>query len=178
MARQGKAAAANKGNPGDEEELKELNKNLPPAADDMTEPEADEVAYDSFEENIESKSSARPAAAIVEAAVTPEFEVLEKIGQKGLESAETAVATVAERFREFANESTVCAREILSSSYAFAGEIRQAKSPMAAAGLQIDFARSVYVCLLDHFMRLSEFYWNALRHAYRGAGKESAKAHF
>jgi hypothetical protein len=172
MARQGKTAAANKGNPTDEAEL---NKN-PRVADDMTEPEAEGEAYDTFEAKIEAQSCNGPMAAIVEAAVTPEFEVLEEIERESFEAAGTAAVTFAERFRQFTNESAACAKEIVDSGYAFAGEIRHAKSPVAAAGLQIDFARSVYIRLLGHFMRLSEFYWSALRHACTNAEKGPAKA--
>ncbi|MBO0734167.1 MAG: phasin family protein [Methylocapsa sp.] len=173
MARQGKAATANKGNPAGDGEL---NKHLPPVADAMTGPGADEDPYDSFEENFEAESSAGPAAAIVETAAAPEFEVPKEMGAEGLGAAGTAAVTFAERFRQVADESTACAKEILNSGYAFAGEIRQAKSPVAAAELQIDYTRSVYIRLLDHFVKLSEFYWHALRHACTSPGKKTIKA--
>src|SRR5262249_37255586 len=136
MARQSKAAPANKGNPVNVNEW-ELNKNLSPAGE-VTEPDADGEAFDSFEAKREEKIHNGPMAAIVEAAVTPEFEVLEQIGREGLDAAGTAAVTFADHFRQFANESTACAKELLDSGYAFAGEIRQTKSPVAAAGLQID----------------------------------------
>lgn len=169
MARQGKAAAANKGNPAVEGEL---NKNPTPLADGITEPGAGEEDFDAFEEELE----AGPAAGIVEVAVAPERDVLKEMGKESLGAAGTAAVTFAERFRQIANESAACTKDLLDSGYAFAGEVRQAKSPIAAAELQIDYSRSVYIRLLDHFVKLSEFYWNALRHACSRTPKETIKA--
>jgi hypothetical protein len=116
-----------------------------------------------------------PLVAIVEGSVTPEIEILEELGKEGLKAADTAVLSLAERFRELASESTSCTKELLDSSYAFAGELRQAKSPAAAVEVQIDFARLAFVRLLDHFLKMSGLYWDLLRQACELTETEPAK---
>lgn len=116
-----------------------------------------------------------PMIAIVEAAVNPEFEFLEGLGKEGLQAAETATNSLAERFRELASESASCTKEFLDCGYALAGELWQAKSPVAAVEVQIDFVRSAYVRLLDHFLKLSGLYWNLLRQACDAAEMEATR---
>ena len=85
--------------------------------------------------------------------MNPEFEFQEQRGKEGFQAAETATMSLADRFRELASESASCTKEFLDCRYAFAGELRQAKSPAAAVEVQIDFVQAAYVRLLDHFMK-------------------------
>jgi hypothetical protein len=174
MAKQGKVAAPKRGNPAGEEEL---DRNLSGARDAGIEPAADREAYrDPGAEGAALLSGNDPTAAVLEAAVTPEFEILEEFGKEGLEAAETAALSLAGRFRQYANESSAYAKELLDFGYAFAGELRQAKSPLAAVEIQIDFARMAYIRLLDHLLKISEFYWSPLREGCKAAEREPAKA--
>jgi len=116
-----------------------------------------------------------PMVAIVEAAVEPEFELLRELGKNGVAAASTASVSLAQGFREFANESASCTREILDCGYAFADELRQAKSLVVAVKVQIDFARSAYVRLLDHFSKMSGLYWSLLSQACDAARTDQAK---
>jgi hypothetical protein len=116
-----------------------------------------------------------PMVAIVEAAVEPEFELLRGLGKNGVAAAGSASVSLGEGFREFAMESVSCTREILDCGYVFADELRQAKSFVVAVKVQIDFARSAYVRLLDHFSKMSGLYWNFLRQACDTTGTDSAK---
>jgi hypothetical protein len=113
--------------------------------------------------------------AIVEAAVNPEFEFLKELGKEGLEAAETATMSLAERFRELASESASYTKKLLDRSYAFAGELRQARSPTAAVEVQFDFVRSACVRLLDHFLKASGLYWNLLSQVGDAAETEVAR---
>ena len=105
------------------------------------------------------------AVAVIEAVFSPEFEVLEGLGKKGFEMAEAAASSLAGNFRKLADETAGYSQESLNIGYAFAGELRQAKSVVGALQIQIDFAKSAYVRLLDHFVKVSEIYCNLVRGA-------------
>jgi hypothetical protein len=116
-----------------------------------------------------------PVVAIVEAAVEPEFELLRELGKNGVDAAGSASVSLVQGFREFAIESVSCTKEILDCGFASAGELRQAKSFVVAVKVQIDYARSAYLRLLDHFSKMSGLYWSFLRQACDTTGTDPAK---
>jgi Phasin protein len=121
---------------------------------------ADEPRHDTFAGDITD-----PLAVVVEAAVSPEFEILEELEKEGAKAAETSAGRVFRRWREFANESAACTKEVLDYSYAFGAELLRAKSPAAAAQAQFRFGRSAYLRLLDLTVKVNGIYLNALRQA-------------
>jgi hypothetical protein len=169
MAKQSKTEASDKRNAAEPEELERT----PAAETAEVEPQSGIKAR-----RLPATPPAdgnNPVVAIVEAAVEPEFELLRELGENGVDTAGSASASLAPGFREFATESMSCTREILDCGYAFAGELRQAKSFVVAVKVQIDFARSAYVRLLDHFSKMSGLYWNFLRQASDTTGTDPAK---
>jgi len=180
MAKQTKATAAETGNrkEGGESEKKtgeSEKKTYPASRPAIIEPEADIDADQMPSGDSAAGGGNHPMVATVEAAVTPEFEILEKLGKEGLEVTEMATMSLADGFRQFASESACYTQELVDRGYAFAGELRQAKSPVAAVQVQIDFARSTYVRLLDHFMRVSTLSWDLLRQACKPVEGQAAK---
>jgi hypothetical protein len=112
------------------------------------ETEAETEAHRLAADESAALASNEPMIAVVESAVTPEFEFVEELGRDGLDTAETVSLSLAGRFRELASESASCAKELLDRSYIFAGELRQAKSPAAAAEIQsISSGRPMFACL-------------------------------
>jgi Phasin protein len=175
MTENGKAIAPESEKPP---ERKAREKKSPAVSGAASAPAADTEAYRMAADENAVPASNDPMIAVVEAAVIPEFEFLEEIGKEGFEAAKTATLSLAERFRELASESESCTKEFWNSSYAFAGELRQAQSPVDAVEVQIDFVRSAYVRLLDHFLTLSGFYWNLFRLAYSAGETEAAKVKY
>ena len=119
---------------------------------------ADEPCHDAFAGDITD-----PLAVVVEAAVSPEFEILEELEKEGAKAAEMSAGQLFRRWREFANESAACTKEVLDYSYAFSTELLRAKSPAAAAQAQFRFGRSAYLRLLDLTVKVNGIYLNALR---------------
>jgi len=173
MAKHGKANAPNTGNSTEGEELDRKNSAAAGAAG--VEREAGIQADRPPRGGSAAGGSNDPMVAIVEAAVNPEFEFLEEFGKEGLEAAETATLSLADKFREIAKEWASCTKEFLDRSYDFAGELRQARSPAAVVEVQIDFVRSAYVRLFDHFLKVSGLYWNLLSQGCNAGETEVAK---
>lgn len=121
---------------------------------------ADGPRHDTFAGDITD-----PLAVVIEAAVSPEIEVLEELEKEGAKAAEMSAGRVFRRWREFANESAACTKEVLDYSYAFGAELLRAKSPAAAAQAQFRFGRSAYLRLLDLTVKVNGIYLNALRQA-------------
>ncbi len=170
MTENGNAIASESENPPERKARERKSSALSGAA---REPEAE--AYRMAADESAAPANNDPMTAVIEAAVTSEFEFVQELGREGLETAETVALSLAERFRELAGESASCTKEFLGCGYAFAGELRQAKSPLAAVEIQIDFARSAYVRLLDHFLKVSGLYWDFLRQACSAAELDVAK---
>jgi Phasin protein len=168
MAKQTKTEAPDKRNAAEPEELDRT----PAAETAEAEPQSSVKAR---RLPATAPADTNPMVAIVEAAVEPEFELLRELGKNGVDAASTASVSLAKGFREFANESASCTREILDCGYAFADELRQAKSLVVAVKVQIDFARSTYVRLLDHFSKMSGLYWSLLSQACDAARTDQAK---
>ncbi|MCI0736130.1 MAG: phasin family protein [Beijerinckiaceae bacterium] len=172
MARRSKAAAPATGDPGGEEFREESDPNYQDADCEA----APDVQPDPVIPGVKTvESSEVPALAAVEAATTPELEVLEVQGNEGLEAAEAAASSLAATFRKFANETAGYSKESLDIGYAFAGELRQAKSVVAALQIQVDFAKLAYVRLLDHLVTISGIYWKLASEAPVPARNAAAK---
>jgi hypothetical protein len=115
-----------------------------------------------------------PMVATVEAAVTPEFGILEKLGKEGLEVTEMATMSLADGFRQFASESACYTQELVDRGYAFAGELRQAKSPVAAVQV-LDLPDQTMSAFLTTFLRVSTLSWDLLRQACKPVKGQAAK---
>jgi len=124
---------------------------------------------ETYDDEIEELPIARggqdPLAVVVEAAVSPELEILEEIEKEGAKAAADSAGQVFGIWREFANETSACTKEVLDYSYAFGSELLRATSPAAAAQAQIQFGRSAYFRLVDFLANLSGSYLNRLRQA-------------
>jgi Phasin protein len=179
MARQRKASAIGTGqSTGDETFANDELEGVESAGfDDSGDvPSRAEAIADESQDAAFAGNITDPVAVVVEAAVSPEFEILEEAGKEGAKAVEVAAGPLIARWREVLNESTSWSKEILDYSYAFGGEVLRAKSPAAAAEAQIDFARSTYLRLLDHLAKVSAIYLNFLRHACGIAQPGEAKA--
>jgi hypothetical protein len=171
MARQRKASAIGTGeSAGDETFANDEPEGIESAGfedgDDM--PSRAEAIADESHDATFAGDITDPVAVVVEAAVSPEFEILVEAGKEGAKAAEVAAGPLIGRWREFLNESTSWSKEVLDYSYAFGGEVLRAKSPAAAAQAQIDFARSAYLRLLDHVAKVSTISAPSLRYCPNG----------
>lgn len=128
-----------------------------------------------------------PEVSIVEAAVTPEFEILEELGKEGLEAleelggeglqtAEAAVNSLGEGFWKFSAETANYTKESLDCGSAYLNELLRAKSLPAAVQIRIDYAKSSYVRLLNHLLKMNGLYWSLVEEASKSARKRLAKA--
>lgn len=171
MAKRSKAAAPNTCNPADDPADDEA---FVQAVTGDAGPQIEAATKTHEGEAIESSEDA--VAAVLEAAISPEIEVLEELGMAELEAAKVTASSLADSFRKFANETADYSRESLDVGFAFAGELRQAKSATAALQIQIDFAKSIYVRLLDHFVTMSGIYWRLVRGTSAPVGDAAAKA--
>jgi hypothetical protein len=126
-------------------------------------------------------------AAIVEAAVTPEFEVLEEfskegletveeLSREGLEAAELATGSFAEALRKLTAETADYSKKSFDKGSAFFGELRQAKSLPTAFQIQASYARSACICFLKHLSEMNALYWNLVKEASKLASKPAGQA--
>jgi hypothetical protein len=118
-----------------------------------------------------NEAQQRIDAAIVEAAVTPEFEIVEEleregieavevIGEQGLQAAQRATVCYADNLRKLTAQTASFSRDSLASGSAFLGEILQANSVPSVLHLQLEYVGSAYVRLLKHFVEVNGLYWN------------------
>jgi hypothetical protein len=184
MARKSKASAIGTGNsPGDETFADETLANdelqgieAAGIEDGDTPPSRPEAIADEPRGGTFAGDIADPLAVVVEAAISPEFEILEELEREGANAAEVAAGPLFARWREFFDESASWRKEVLDYSYAFGGEVLRANSPAAAVEAQIDFARTAYLRLLDHVVKVSGIYLNIVRQAWDTAQLGGARA--
>ncbi len=131
--------------------------------DGDTVPSRSETYDDEIEELPIAGGAQDPLAVVVEAAVSPELEILEEIEKEGAKAAAVSAGRLFGIWREFANETTACTKEVLDYSYAFGSELLRATTPVAAAEAQIQFGRSAYLRVLGLLLNLSGTYLNRLR---------------
>jgi hypothetical protein len=174
MAKRSKDTPPATGNPTEGEEFTEEDSSVVEAAHNEAGQDVEPVPLIAEGEGAELSKDL--VIAIVEAAVTRQVEVLAGLGKNGLEAAEPTASSLADDFRKLANETAGYSKESLDTSYAFAGELRQAESLLAAFQIQIEFAKSAYIRLIDHFIRMSGIYWSLARGASKPAGKAAVKA--
>lgn len=141
-----------------------------------TAPSRSETYDDEIEEVPIARWAQDPLAVVVEAAVSPELEILEEIEKEGAKAAAVSAGRAIGIWREFANETAACTKEVLDYSYAFGSELLRATSPVAAAEAQIQFGRSAYFRLVDFLLNLSGTYLNRLRQACDLAPTGEAKS--
>jgi hypothetical protein len=118
----------------------------------------------SFEESM-AGPAIEPGAAIVEAAVTEDFEVLAEIGKEGLKAAESIVSSFSGGFQIFATEAADYSKNCFESRAAFAGALLGAKSLETAVQLQAGYTKSAYARFLAHLMKMSGLYLKLLGEA-------------
>jgi hypothetical protein len=126
-------------------------------------------------------------AVIVEAAVTPEFEILEEIakeeletlnevGEEELEATESAASSLAEAFWTFTTDAASYSKESLDVGSELYGELLRAKSPATALQIQADYAKSAYVRFLKHLLKMNRIYWKLVEEALKPVGRGTVKA--
>jgi hypothetical protein len=166
MAKQSKAPAIATGKSGGgEARVNDEREGVDVAGlgDGHAEPSRSETYDDEIGEVPIAGGAQDPLAVVVEAAVSPELEILEEIEKEGAKAAAVSAGRVFGIWREFANETAACTKEVLDYSYAFGSELLRATTPAAAAEAQIQFGRSAYLRLLDLLLNLSGTYLNRLR---------------
>lgn len=125
--------------------------------------------------------------AIIEAALTPEFELVEEIeregigaaetfGEQGLEVAQQATLCCAEGLRKLSVRAASFSRDSLENGSAFVAELSRAGSIGGALQIQIDYARSAYIALLKHLLEMNALYWDLIQESAKLASKGPAKA--
>lgn len=133
---------------------------FPPVEEIQVEPSPQSVA--SIVEETAAGASVDPVAAITEAALAEDFEVLEELGNEGLKAAKSAASTFSESFQLFAAEAADYSKERLESRAAFVEALLGAKSLESAAQIQTSYAKSAYARFMAHVMKTSGLYWNFL----------------
>lgn len=147
-------------------------------ADGDTVPSRSDTYDNEIEEVPVARGAQDPVAVVVEAAVSPELEILEEIEKEGAIAAAVSAGRLFGIWRDFANESAACTKEVLDYSYAFGSELLRATSPAAAAQAQIQFGRCAYFRLLDLMLSLSGSCLNRLRQACDFAQTGEANSRF
>jgi hypothetical protein len=137
-----------------------------------------EPAKTSFESepNEDLAEEAAVDAAVFEAAVGDEIEVVEELGKEELEAAEAAVVSLAESLRKFAGETASFSLESIEAGSAFAGDLLQAKSLPDVMKIQLDFVMASCLRLLEYFGKMGGLYWIMMRSGEMPVSGEAAKA--
>jgi hypothetical protein len=134
-----------------------------------------------------NEAQQRIDAAIVEAAVTPEFEIVEEleregieavevIGEQGLQAAQRATVCYADNLRKLTVQTASFSRDSLDNGSAFLGELLRANSMPSVFHLQLEYVRSAYARLLKHLAEVNGLYWNFVQESSKLSGKPAAKA--
>lgn len=116
----------------------------------------------SFEEETAASPSIEPAAAVIEAALEDDFEVLEEVGAAELKEAEACVHSLCTSFRMFADEASDYSKKSFESRALFLGALLGASSLKSAVELQTSYAKAAGACYLAHLMKMSGLYGNLL----------------
>jgi hypothetical protein len=136
---------------------------------------------------INDPAAAEIEAVIVEAAVTPEFEILEElgkeeletlneVGKEELEATESTASSFAEAFWKFAADAASYSKESLDGGSELYADLLRAKSPATAIQIQTDYAKSAYVRFLKHLLKMNGIYWKLVEEALKPVGGRPAKA--
>ena len=116
----------------------------------------------SLEEETTTSPSIEPAAAVVEAALEDDFEVLEELGAAELKEAEARVHSLCTSFRMFADEASDYSKKSFESRALFLGALLGARSLKSAAEIQTSYTRAAGARYLAHLMKVSGLYGNLL----------------
>lgn len=123
---------------------------------DVSGPEA------SLEEETAASPSIEPAAAVVEAALEDDFEVLEEVGAAELKEAEACVHSLCTSFRMFAYEASDYSKKSFESRALFLGALLGAPSLKSAVELQTSYAEAASARYLALLMKMGGLYGNLL----------------
>lgn len=126
-------------------------------------------------------------AVSIEAAVTPEFEILEEIGKEsldaldelgreGLEATESAASSFAKTLWAFVADTASYSKESFESGSELLGRLARAKNPAAAIQIQADYASSAYTRFLEHLLKMNELYWDVVEELSKRVSGKFAKA--
>lgn len=148
---------------------------IPPVEEIQSEPAVLSIV-NVVEESI-SESRIEPEAAIIEAVLTDDSEVLKALADEGSHGSESFVGPFTRSFLRRAMEATnEYSKTCLEKRAAFAGALLSAKSFENALRIQNSYAKSAYTQSVAHFMKMSSLYWNCLGEASKPVGHAVTKA--
>ena len=115
----------------------------------------------------EDGSPLNPDSAIVEAALTDDFEVLEEIGDESLRVVESLARPYSENFRMFAREAADYSKNCFETRATYSKALLTAKSLEKAVQFQNSYAKSAYAGLMAHLLKMNVLYFSLLGEAAR-----------
>ena len=125
-------------------------------------------------------STIEPVAGALEAAMTEDFEVPQKISKEGiskegLKAAKSAAGCFSGQLQMFATEASDYSKTCFESRAAFAEALLGVKSLDSAVRIQTGYAKSAYARFLAHVMKMSGLYLNLLGEAAKPIEKVMVK---
>jgi hypothetical protein len=142
------------------------NSVLPTAEDIQAEPDNVFSVVSGVAER-EGGSPLNPDSAIVEAALTDDFEVLEEIGDESLRVVESLARPYSENFRMFAQEAADYSKSCFETRATYSKALLTAKSLENAVQFQNSYAKSAYAGLMAHLLKMNVLYFSLLGEAAR-----------